>query len=227
MKSKEFITEAEYQDQGWDDMHDAAEVRALERMQQELIPSLDLIKRECQPFLQQWGQQPLIRGVKRGATNFIKKEVHLEDRVPKDTPRRLHTQFNKAFVNEFGLPFRNAMFASGDHAIAKDYGLPYTVFPIGDFKFIWSKEVDDLYGQWQRVEPHRQHDDPESDEYWEWRLSRAEKRFTEQSVKKYQTTELNKAISSRHEIMLWVDSYYGINVEIFEDNYEFIMDYLK
>jgi hypothetical protein len=63
-------------------------------------------------------------------------------------PKVIHDRINKFFVDKFGQPFRNAMFATSDHDTAFEYafggmetGETYVVFPVGDFDFIWSKRV--------------------------------------------------------------------------------------
>lgn len=205
MRSKEFITE--------------------EYGKEELISYLNEIKKDCQPFLNEWGNVPLIRGVKTVPDSFVKKEVRLADRRPKDTPRRLHNKFNKALTELTGLPYRNGMFASGRSDVAADYGNPYIVFPMGNFKYIWSGLISDLYGKWQEVEP-REHNN-ESPAEFSKRLGDVEDEYIKKSMPSYKSTDLPTAINSGHEIMFWTTGYYGIHEILFNNHQQFIIEYLN
>ena len=62
----------------------------------------------------------------------------MKKRKPVSTPIEVHNFANAYFEDEFGVPFRNGMFCTGDSTFARDYGNLYLVFPVGNFKYCWS-----------------------------------------------------------------------------------------
>ena len=201
MKSNEFITENE---------SDAMDIRYWSRK----------IKQNCQPFLQQSKGNHLFRGVKaRTYEQFIDKDVRLTDRMPKDSSSRLHHKYNEYFTTEFGEPFRNAIFCSGKSSEASEYGRVFSIFPVGDFSFIWSKTVPDLFGRWQDYEPLR-HNDMSHEEYLERREDEEDRFFKKEIYNKYTNKNLATGIRSGNEIMVRCGNYYGINqafLELYHD----------
>jgi len=162
---------------------------------------LSLIKRDCQPFLQAVDYKPILghplyRGivVPFDADPFISKKVRLTNRKPRNTHIELHAEINDYFTEAFGAPFRDAIFCSGRWADASYYGRPYYIFPRGNFQYLWSPKVPDLY---EKLEVDIRQHPGKTIEY----------------IKKleYQTTELQRGIDSNNEIMIRCDSYYGIN----------------
>lgn len=111
---------------------------------------VELIKEKCQPYLKEINgdiaNYPLYRGIRKmipSATKILHSE---EPRSPVDTDPETHELFNK-IISDAGLiaDRSNAAFVTGEHRVAKIYGQPYLVFPIGDFHYTWSTEVSDWY----------------------------------------------------------------------------------
>ena len=182
--------------------HELAE-RSMTPENQEIIKKgVALIKRDCQPFLTQVEDpMSLRRGVKRdyeadrdtGRPLFHKRQAHLTDRTPRgEYMKKWHSDVNEYFTLKFGFPFRNGIMTVGDQMQSSFFGVDIAVFPIGDFKFLWSKHVQDL----NQHSFHKQTND------------------TKHSLLKaleganYQTTDLQSAIKSKKEIMIWADEYY-------------------
>jgi len=96
----------------------------------------------------------LYRGIKKsfnkddsfiGDRNYFIGTVR-KDRRPKDLSIDLHVLFDNAFEEVFGWKARSqGLFTSGHKSDTSSYGRPYVVFPIGQFNFIYSKEITDLY----------------------------------------------------------------------------------
>jgi len=113
-----------------------------------------ILLEECAPFLQQTSYNvanyPLLRGDRRSPQQFgelAKRQVRLEDRRPANTNIYMHNAMNRFFQKQFGAPFRSALFASGSATTAQTYGdaMICSVFPIGQFKFVWSPKVRDAF----------------------------------------------------------------------------------
>jgi len=161
---------------------------------------IELIKENCKPFLQQIdydvSKYKMFRGYKASNAAAISSKIRLDNRKPRDTSSKIHSLMNSYFESKFGEPFRNAMFVTGFEAHAAKYGIPYLVFPAGDFTFAWSPRVKDLFQQ-----TYSMSDSITEEEFNEW----MDKQI-------YSNTDLKKAIKQRNEIMIRGSGYYGINI---------------
>jgi len=200
MKSNEFITEGK--------------IESIEEM-------IELIKRDCQPYLQQNSsalvETPLWRGIgtKENADRgeFRKKTVRLDNRVPKDTPQDIHDELNYSLQKKYGHPYRNALFVTGSKGQTYDYGDTFIVFPIGHFEFIWHKDIRDLWdtiATTYGIDPRDSKIPNETMDKISYFMLKAD----------YKTTDLEAAIKRRGEIMMWTKSYYAVNNRIFNGRWE-------
>ena len=180
-----------------------------------LKKNIALIKRDCQPYLSQVKDPMMLRrGVARKGDRmaFGKKQAHLTGRNPRGVQMKKHHEaVNKYFTSEFGLPFRNGVMASGDQMMVGVFGTDVAVFPIGEFKFLWSPNVRDLNDQiimkW-------------ADEVLHSNLHRRKeesKLIDLISNSGYQTTDLQAAIESKNEVMIWVEEYYTLDNNVDRD----------
>ena len=187
--------------------------------EQIILNQIGTIKQNCQPYLQQnrdaVNRFPLYRGVKKTKhANVIRKDVRLGDRKPSDMPLDLHQFVNGFFKQEYGAPFRNAMFVTGSSGTAGEYGTAYLIFPAGEFQYLWSEHYEDLFSitseyGFDQVAPSSLDDD----EKIEWREN-AKEELVDGVLRTYQTDELEKAIDARHEIMIRCSHYYGIHADV-------------
>ena len=177
------------------------------------IPATDAlqaiyIKNNCQPFLQACKKvdDPFIlyRGVNAEKT-FIDKEVRLTDRRPLTMQDAIHNKINDYLDDNYGHPYRNAMFCTGSLENA-DYGThTYWVFPKGKYDFLYSNNTfyDDLYMAWQKWSAKQQMPEYkliQHDDIIDRFLSKAN----------YQSDSIINAAASQSEIMMWCNEYYGI-----------------
>jgi len=114
----------------------------------------NFIKKNCQPVLRELNSQetpPLLyRGIKSNDPIFI--GTVRKNRRPKDTGIEYHNLFNNSFFKLFGWkPRSEGLFVSGEVWSTKSYGDTYIIFPMGDFKFIYSPNVIDLYVELQNI----------------------------------------------------------------------------
>lgn len=170
----------------------------------EFQKQIQLIQQDCQPFIQQAQGKIMFRGLP-STDGFIKKRARLDDRRPKDTGQERHDEFNKYFLKHFGENFRNGVFVSGDSKIAEYYGNIYSIFPIGEFKFLWSPSVIDLGEQFKGKSTNIFKNIIQSLLYSDDKVN---SHFLEKAD--YRTTDLAQAIQSGHEIMLFTKEYYGL-----------------
>jgi hypothetical protein len=170
----------------------------------EMQEALDAIKRDCQPFLKQIENQLLFRGsigaLAKGEF-FFKRDVRM-DRVPKSTDQIFHDAMDKWFNKKFGFRARSAaVFTTGNYHEAFEYGGSkkdgtFAIFPIGDFRFVWSPKVTDLFFE---ADPDKMGED-------------AEKAEEHLDTLNYKDTDLPAAIRSRKEVMVSCKSYYMLRL---------------
>jgi 8-oxo-dGTP pyrophosphatase MutT (NUDIX family) len=114
-----------------------------------LAPVIKRIKSECKPYLEATEydvmEYRLYRGLKGTNAPYMSSRVRLTGRKPQATGTHIHDALNEWFTKKFGEPFRNALFTASKADFAADYGNLYLVFPTGNFSFIWSPKVGDLY----------------------------------------------------------------------------------
>jgi hypothetical protein len=127
---------------------------------------------------------------------------HTKHRKPKDTPLLVHNAMNEVFKKKFGWNARNGVFVTGSDMFAGTFSTVHAVFPIGEFKFLWSPQIEDVYGD--VVEPVLG-DDWEED----W-ADRGEIHFQDDLLGyPWSTKDFAEALKSMHEIMLSCESYYA------------------
>lgn len=166
-------------------------IELFENTQEDMIAA---IKRDCKPFIQSKPGGLVMRGM-TGKGDEIFKRVVRQDRKPLTMRADKHKAFDDWSKEKFGFGARTqCVFVTGDYGDAKSYGQPYAIFPIGDFRFIWSPEVGDLF--MYNTTHIKDYDDL-----------------------RYKDTDLADAVASNNEIMVYCKEYYA--VPIAEDNTEY------
>lgn len=116
--------------------------------QEKVDEAVELIKRDCSFYLKHApylnSRIQMWRGISYLAVPFSKQKAK-KWRLPLHTPQKLHDSLNNFFVEKFGWPARSGTFVSWDIDTAASYGDLYAIFPIGEFKYVWSPDVVDLY----------------------------------------------------------------------------------
>lgn len=171
----------------------------------------DLLRRDCTPFLNSADTRLMYRGIKgvNSATIhvvFDGEEIMVTpknvrtDRKPKDTSMKRHEMLNNWFAKHFDVRARSeTVFCVGERSIGitGEYGVPCAIFPIGEFKFIWSPRIDDLFQRILDSMPPAASVDDEQFNKWLVSLDYTDKNFI-------------AALGSGHEIMVFCKSYYAI-----------------
>lgn len=114
----------------------------------------DTLRRDCISFVDDLKNAGLIyrgRDVHdktatsvRGKYGLYRMKSRLEDRKPLSTNPKMHDEVNKVFERDFGWKVRNGVFTRGRGDVG-GYGEQHMFFPIGDYKFVWSPIVKDLW----------------------------------------------------------------------------------
>lgn len=103
------------------------------------------IKKDCGNFLKDAvNYPPVFRGMRNPNYELLKKVVR-KDRRPRDTDRLLSEIFDEILLYITGIRGRTqASFASTDVRSVATYGDVHYMFPVGDYKIIYSPEIYDL-----------------------------------------------------------------------------------
>jgi len=116
---------------------------------------LEILENKCKPYIEALKRcernHLLVRGSNDIIKNIKKYNHNLEYRNPRNMPINLHNCLNSKFENVFKWKIRNGVFCYG-YDLTKDikynlgYGPNYLIFPIGEFEFVYSPNIFDLYG---------------------------------------------------------------------------------
>ena len=180
-----------------------------------------LLNDDAGEFLHMSGGHYLIRAMKvaKGQRRYVQdpydKENILEyyvirprmNRQPTDTSQQVHEFLDDWFNDHFGFRARSqAVFAFGQKVKQGDidnYGKPYMIFPVGDFDYVWSPTVEDLYAQTIGMKLEI-----------DFRMTDWESAYDEFLTNNgYQKKSLEKAVLSRNEVMVKCDFYYAFPME--------------
>lgn len=169
------------------------------------------IRENCKPFLKlidnDVREYIMYRGMEFSIDPIQRKKVRLDDRKPMSSSPIKHERYNHYFQEVFGAPFRNSLHTTGDVSMAEYYGDPFVIFPIGEFEFLWSPDVNDmtLDIRWPSVGGHI--NVPPSQEAVDDKLEFAGYRHNR---------DMAQAIKSGNEIMIRSKNYYAVKPAIFE-----------
>jgi len=111
---------------------------------------LEILWNKCNPFLKDLLQNGFTGDFLYSGRNdykkvFIKKVR--DNRYPMDTNYDIHQLYDEEFLNSFGFRARsNAIFCIGNVDTANGYGNKvYMIFPMGNYRFVYSEDISDLY----------------------------------------------------------------------------------
>lgn len=219
----------------------------------------EIIMKDCKPFIDLLNRSNEMN--KKSDSLFFRGVIHLEykmdldpygihkrktriDRDPKDTNKFIHDDVNDIFEKKFNIRLRSdSVFATKHLGSTEGYGSSYIFFPIGDFKFFYSKYYADLYSEisnepWyiyaisndiRAALEHEYQEDPlyrkdfDTDREYQDYLEKMKKRmkleykeFLDNVEKTYQQGETFSDIVTE-EVMFVCDSYYLVELEYLKD----------
>lgn len=170
--------------------------------------ALQLIKRDCGPWLKHVGKHLVYRGfVFRPRTKTSIEDVFLcqvrKDRRPKDSSKELHDLVNEYLFKHSGIHYRSEAVFVGALDMAQEYGSPFAIFPIGDFHYAWSKDIKD---------PWAENEDDTTQEQREENLAKLKKKLESRDDVYIYDKGIDEALRLNHEIMISCNSYYAIPI---------------
>lgn len=174
----------------------------------------ELIKRDCKEFLREAQGNNLLRGMKLSPDMFYLKHVR-KDRRPMNSLQFIHEIMDEWFLKHFGYRYRSgAVFGTGSFENADSYGLVFDIYPMGNIKYVWSKEVGDLALDIKRTLSGNDLLDvtKKSDSNMIKQVHDTVEDILENG--NYQTTNLSEGLEEEVEIMVACDSYYATGLVI-------------
>jgi hypothetical protein len=107
--------------------------------------------KECRPYIEELRKNKLDHFFYRGTnkkTNDLMKIKPRTDRYPKDMPQGVHEYIDNYFYRKFKWrPRSEGVFTSYRRSEVLNYGFAYIFFPIGKYQYIFSPDIEDLYGE--------------------------------------------------------------------------------
>lgn len=113
------------------------------------------VEKSCAPFLKELRrcskENLLLRGI---GGKYSDKILHVKTlkgtRTPKDMDHRLSEYIDDLFFKKFHLrPRSEGFFGAGGFSTVKSYGYVHIIFPVGQYEYLWSPDVRDLYSDFQ------------------------------------------------------------------------------
>lgn len=191
------------------------------------------ILKECKPILKVYKSvnntamnHVFYRGMKyKGA---VTKGFSRIDRKPKDMVEESHKFLDDYFLKAFGWRARSeCVSATSSTNQASYYGFLYAFFPIGDFKYIWSPDIDDIIDYMPSLNPADLNGQYLSElnnnitnlEYDVW-LKNLKKNLTKKLGEWYTNKDIKSALIRKKEIMFKCGYFYGLycNIKSLQDH---------
>jgi len=114
----------------------------------------NLIDKDCKPFLKELkGTNKLLWRGSQSVPEEIERKRVRKDRKPRLLPWEIHKFLSDESKKFFGWDIRReGLFAVNNVFYARRWGEPVIIFPIGQFKYVWIKNVDVLYSLYGKFE---------------------------------------------------------------------------
>lgn len=164
------------------------------------------IQQECKPFIRdiKGATGTLFRVDNKNWDKPVWKKKVRKNRRPTDTPEELHKGIDELFQKKFGWKARSqAIFC---WSIPFQYNVmilgKWMVFPTGNYKYIWSKEIQDL---WAYIEDISYKAGSEAIDY-----------FQDYLLDTYINDKIKLSLKYENEIMIKSDYAYLIKPELME-----------
>jgi hypothetical protein len=194
---------------------------ATELQTEDIERVISLLERDCPEFLNELKNKhitPLFRGTHKSIKDI--EEVKTDKfRIPKDLDMNISNVFNDCFRVNFGVAIRSeGVFTTKSPYVTHTYGPTKMFFPIGNYRYFWNPDVDDLYTY---VDENLyafniySDDDIDDDDIEEHIYS-----FVEEIASNYIDDQLEK--SDDQEITFSCDKYYLVDTKYYKP----ICDYL-
>ena len=188
-----------------------------EELYTKYIPKM---KKDCAKFIKdiRGAKGSLIRTDNKKQDWNISYNKTREIRKPTDTPKKLNNKIDKLFKKKFGWNARtkNVVFCWGRSRKLIGRNARY-VFPVGNYKYLWSTQVDDLYRQLYLPVLHKNMGTWTDAEDSKEAMKVAYDNFEDNLIDTYTNKNLEKGILSNNEIMVGCKYYYLVSYMVIKE----------
>ena len=182
---------------------------------------ISILKKDCKKFIKFVGlynPPALVYRSIKGSNDDYTTRTPRTNRKPTDTPLYVQEIMDVLFYERFGWKPRSGGVFTATGGF-EGYGVPHVFFPIGDFKFVWSPEVRDLFIDLSRLHLLRHVKGKMSPEFYE---------ETKKTLKPlidsfYQNEKYNLAFNEEREIVWKCKKYHLVNIHYFDFHKETLM----
>lgn len=186
----------------------------MQQQAQELKQAAQAIVNDCKPYLQSFESthqimpHSLYRGMHVNEI-YMKKDVR-KNRKPSDMQEHRHQIIDKWFKQQFGVAARSeGLFVTTAKKQAARYGVPYYIFPIGQYSIIASTEVRDLFDYIRRgMIANGGHSKDGSQKQAIY------KTLEQANYQQYSSPQQIHSDQQGHEATIITDSYYAVNASL-------------
>lgn len=134
------------------------------------------------------------------------------DRRPKDTNKVLHNLVDDLLEKKFGWrPRSEGIFTSSHRGMVAGYGNTFSVWPIGDYKFVWSDEARDMFNSLRAMLKLSSSDMDNSNTVLKALKDSGNQNKIKKLVDSFQDTNLAAAWKSGNEVVFSCKQYYLVN----------------
>ncbi len=108
-----------------------------------------ILEKDCKPHIKDLKgvKTLLVRGYSSptGSKTFKKRSIRT-DRIPRFISQNLSDKMSAYSKKKFGWDVRReGLFCTNDFDTASNFGRPYVIFPIGNYKSVWIDDANELY----------------------------------------------------------------------------------
>jgi hypothetical protein len=188
-----------------------------EKIYKIMIPKME---KECSKFIKdiRGSRGNLIRSDFKKSNWEISKNKTRDERNPTDTSRSLTILINKSFKKKFGWNARteNVVFCWGNTKKIINSTARY-VFPVGDYKFVYSTKVFDLYGNLHDPGLRKKLKITNKLENRQEELKILYNYFISNYLNTYSNKDIQRAVLYENEIMINCKYYYLVSHEVINE----------
>jgi hypothetical protein len=190
---------------------------------------IKVLQRDCKKFIdfiRLYKPTPFVyRGVTRANDDYTTKTTRT-NRKPVDTPKYTHDILDELFYDKFGWKPRSEGVFTWTKEV-QGYGKMNLFFPIGDFKFVWSPKVKDLYVDLNNLtkeiakinSKYIMINEPEK------KIEEEKLLYKNKLVDTYvQNKNYTQAFNKRREIVWKCKGYHLVNIDYFEQHKDKFME---
>jgi len=162
------------------------------------------IQQECKPFLKdiKGAAGTIFRLDTKNNNKPIWKKTVRKNRRPLDTTVDIHNEIDNLFLKKYGWRARSEGLFCWIKMFNDIFFRTWLVFPVGNYKYLWSPSVEDLWNQLGNISSNNTQDNVEY--------------FEDTYIDTYYSDRIKMAVKYGVEVMVKCDYAYLVKIELIE-----------